>query len=87
MRAGADIPACVQPLKFTAFCHWLTLSTLRRDSFVYEYVGDVIGQAVFERKIKKYAQEGIKHFYFMALDKDVVRRILLPTFPTFGEGK
>ncbi|BGP58042.1 hypothetical protein JCM8202_001719 [Rhodotorula sphaerocarpa] len=41
------------------------------DSFVYEYVGDVIGQAVFERKIKKYAQEGIKHFYFMALDKDV----------------
>ncbi|GAA6037687.1 hypothetical protein JCM8097_002285 [Rhodosporidiobolus ruineniae] len=41
------------------------------DTFVYEYVGEVIGPAPFQRKMKEYANEGIKHFYFMALDKDV----------------
>ncbi|POY71556.1 putative Histone-lysine N-methyltransferase [Rhodotorula taiwanensis] len=41
------------------------------DAFVYEYVGEVIGPTPFQRKMKEYANEGIKHFYFMALDKDV----------------
>ena len=40
---------------------------------MYEYVGEVIGPAPFARKMKEYANEGIKHFYFMALDKEVVR--------------
>ncbi|GAA5985084.1 hypothetical protein JCM5350_000836 [Sporobolomyces pararoseus] len=44
---------------------------LSADTFVYEYVGEVIGPAPFARKMKEYAQEGIKHFYFMALDKEV----------------
>lgn len=43
------------------------------ETFVYEYVGEVIGPAPFARKMKEYANEGIKHFYFMALDKEVVR--------------
>ncbi|GAA6055843.1 hypothetical protein JCM3770_004787 [Rhodotorula araucariae] len=41
------------------------------DAFIYEYVGEVIGPKPFEVKMKAYANEGIKHFYFMALDKDV----------------
>lgn len=40
---------------------------------MYEYVGEVIGPQPFQRKMKEYANEGIKHFYFMALDRDVVR--------------
>lgn len=44
-----------------------------RDTFVYEYVGEVIGPVVFARKMKEYGAEGIRHFYFMALDKDIVR--------------
>uniref|UniRef100_A0A0K3CL85 [histone H3]-lysine(36) N-trimethyltransferase n=1 Tax=Rhodotorula toruloides TaxID=5286 RepID=A0A0K3CL85_RHOTO len=41
------------------------------DTFVYEYVGEVVGPQPFQRKMKEYANEGIKHFYFMALDRDV----------------
>ncbi|GAA5939287.1 hypothetical protein JCM10213_008621 [Rhodosporidiobolus nylandii] len=41
------------------------------DAFVYEYVGEVIGPQPFQRKMKEYANEGIKHFYFMALDREV----------------
>ncbi|TNY24055.1 histone-lysine N-methyltransferase, H3 lysine-36 specific [Rhodotorula diobovata] len=44
---------------------------LPADSFIYEYVGEVIGPKPFEVKMKAYANEGIKHFYFMALDRDV----------------
>ena len=38
---------------------------------MYEYVGEVIGPKPFEAKMKAYGNEGIKHFYFMALDRDV----------------
>ncbi|GAA6007438.1 hypothetical protein JCM11491_004163 [Sporobolomyces phaffii] len=48
-----------------------TTVDLAADTFVYEYVGEVIGPAPFARKMKEYAHEGIKHFYFMALDKEV----------------
>ncbi|GAA6060898.1 hypothetical protein JCM10212_000181 [Sporobolomyces blumeae] len=41
------------------------------DTFIYEYVGEVIGPTPFAKKMKDYANEGIKHFYFMALDKEV----------------
>ncbi|GAA5930868.1 uncharacterized protein JCM15063_002482 [Sporobolomyces koalae] len=47
------------------------MTDMTADTFVYEYVGEVIGPAPFARKMKDYAQEGIKHFYFMALDKEV----------------
>lgn len=47
------------------------------DLFVYEYLGEVIGPTVFARKMKEYASEGVKHFYFMALEKEVVSCIHL----------
>ncbi|GAA5869520.1 hypothetical protein JCM8547_001513 [Rhodosporidiobolus lusitaniae] len=47
------------------------LEDMAADTFVYEYIGEVIGPTPFARKMKEYANEGIKHFYFMALDREV----------------
>lgn len=46
------------------------------DSFVYEYVGEVIGPTAFAKRMKDYATGGIRHFYFMALDREVVSQTL-----------
>jgi [histone H3]-lysine36 N-trimethyltransferase len=43
-----------------------------RDQFIYEYVGDVVSHPSFMKRMRDYAQEGIKHFYFMMLQKDEV---------------
>ncbi|KAF8154094.1 hypothetical protein B0H34DRAFT_661470 [Crassisporium funariophilum] len=43
---------------------------LPRDTFIYEYVGDVVNPASFKRRMREYAEEGIQHFYFMMLQKD-----------------
>lgn len=40
------------------------------DSFIYEYIGEVVGEKAFQRRIKEYAQEGLKHFYFMQLQRE-----------------
>ncbi|GLB44230.1 putative class V-like SAM-binding methyltransferase superfamily, Histone-lysine methyltransferase family. SET2 subfamily protein [Lyophyllum shimeji] len=43
---------------------------LPRDTFIYEYVGDVVNPASFKKRMREYALEGIQHFYFMMLQKD-----------------
>jgi hypothetical protein len=43
------------------------------DTFIYEYVGEVVSQPSFQKRMRDYAQEGIRHFYFMMLQKDEVR--------------
>ena len=43
-----------------------------RDAFIYEYVGDVVSQPSFLKRMRQYAEEGIRHFYFMMLQKDEV---------------
>lgn len=43
---------------------------IRKDSFIYEYVGDVVSQPSFLKRMRQYAEEGIRHFYFMMLQKD-----------------
>jgi len=45
---------------------------LFRDSFIYEYVGEVVSTASFKKRMRDYADEGIQHFYFMMLQKDEV---------------
>lgn len=45
----------------------------RRETFVYEYIGEVISETTFRKRIKDYAEEGIQHFYFMMLQKEEVR--------------
>lgn len=41
---------------------------LYEGDFIYEYIGEVIGEAQFRRRMRQYDQEGIKHFYFMSLE-------------------
>ncbi|KAI0920529.1 hypothetical protein AcW1_010262 [Taiwanofungus camphoratus] len=43
---------------------------LPKDTFIYEYVGDVVSQPSFLKRMRLYAEEGIRHFYFMMLQKD-----------------
>lgn len=43
---------------------------LEKDDFIYEYVGDVISHPSFAKRMREYAEEGIRHFYFMMLQKD-----------------
>jgi hypothetical protein len=37
--------------------------------FVFEYIGEVIDERTFRRRMMQYDEEGIKHFYFMSLTK------------------
>jgi hypothetical protein len=48
-----------------------------RDTFIYEYVGDVVSHPSFMKRMRQYAEEGVKHFYFMMLQKDEVRFLTL----------
>ncbi|CAE6464064.1 unnamed protein product [Rhizoctonia solani] len=43
---------------------------LKKDDFVYEYVGDVVNEAVLRKRMREYAEEGIQHFYFMMLQRE-----------------
>jgi hypothetical protein len=43
-----------------------------RDEFVYEYIGEVVSQTSFLKRMQQYADEGIQHFYFMMLQKEEV---------------
>jgi hypothetical protein len=52
-----------------------------RDTFIYEYIGEVIGHAAFSKRMKDYFDEGIRHFYFMMLQKDEVNHIIPPVPP------
>ena len=42
---------------------------LKPNQFIYEYIGEVIGEAQFRRRMIQYDEDGIKHFYFMSLSK------------------
>ena len=42
---------------------------LKAHEFIFEYIGEVIGEAAFRKRMVQYDEEGIKHFYFMSLTK------------------
>ncbi|KAL0273974.1 UNVERIFIED_CONTAM: hypothetical protein PYX00_006522 [Menopon gallinae] len=42
------------------------------NTFIMEYVGEVVDQKEFARRVKLYAKDNNKHFYFMALKGDAV---------------
>lgn len=44
---------------------------LQANDFIYEYIGEVINEPVFRRRMIQYDEEGIKHFYFMSLQNGV----------------
>ena len=39
------------------------------NAFIFEYLGEVVGEAAFRKRMVQYDEEGIKHFYFMSLTK------------------
>lgn len=69
LRAGTDIDKSVETTCFIP----LRCSFHRRDAFIYEYIGDVVSQPSFAKRMRDYADEGLRHFYFMMLQKDEVR--------------
>ena len=42
---------------------------LHAHDFIFEYIGEVIHEGQFRRRMHQYDDEGIKHFYFMSLSK------------------
>ena len=42
---------------------------LKPNDFIFEYIGEVIGEPAFRRRMRIYDEEGVKHFYFMSLAK------------------
>ncbi|KAL2353287.1 hypothetical protein BJ546DRAFT_116982 [Cryomyces antarcticus] len=46
-----------------------TDTDLRANDFIFEYIGEVINEPAFRRRMHQYDQEGIRHFYFMSLSK------------------
>ncbi|KAI0128539.1 hypothetical protein BJ170DRAFT_333302 [Xylariales sp. AK1849] len=42
---------------------------LQANDFIFEYIGEVINEPTFRRRMIQYDKEGIKHFYFMSLTK------------------
>ncbi|MCJ1285470.1 histone methyltransferase set2 [Xylographa opegraphella] len=42
---------------------------LQPNDFIFEYIGEVIHEGQFRRRMLQYDEEGIKHFYFMSLSK------------------
>ncbi|KAF2397074.1 hypothetical protein EJ06DRAFT_482495 [Trichodelitschia bisporula] len=43
---------------------------LHPNDFIFEYIGEVIDEARFRKRMRQYDNEGIKHFYFMSIKKD-----------------
>lgn len=42
---------------------------MQPNEFIFEYIGEVINEPTFRRRMVQYDQEGIKHFYFMSLTR------------------
>ena len=47
-----------------------TNNALKPGNFIFEYIGEVINYKAFRQRYVQYDKEGIKHFYFMSLNKD-----------------
>ncbi|KAE8213810.1 hypothetical protein CF327_g2710 [Tilletia walkeri] len=43
---------------------------IERDTFIYEYIGEVINHQFFLKRMQQYKDEGIRHFYFMMLQRE-----------------
>lgn len=46
-----------------------TDADLQSNDFIFEYIGEVINEPTFRRRMLQYDDEGIRHFYFMSLTK------------------
>jgi len=68
--AGPDEPGRHVTCYLASFdgLHVLTYS----GSLIYEYIGEVVKENTFRKRMAQYAEEGIRHFYFMMLQKEEV---------------
>ncbi|KAI8377796.1 uncharacterized protein BYT42DRAFT_357888 [Radiomyces spectabilis] len=48
------------------------LTDLPKNSFIMEYIGEVIPNSEFIRRTRAYEAEGLKHYYFMTLKTDEI---------------
>jgi hypothetical protein len=56
-----------------AYTHCQIAQTLTSSgSLVYEYIGEVVAEKTFRKRLQQYADEGLRHFYFMMLQKEEV---------------
>lgn len=46
---------------------------LPAETFVFEYLGEVVEEKEMSRRMQQYKDEGIRHFYFMMLQREEVR--------------
>ncbi|KAJ6171689.1 hypothetical protein N7470_000756 [Penicillium chermesinum] len=44
-------------------------ANLEPGQLIFEYVGEVVAEPAFRRRMRQYDEEGIKHFYFMSLNQ------------------
>ncbi|KAF2736824.1 hypothetical protein EJ04DRAFT_562095 [Polyplosphaeria fusca] len=44
-------------------------TNLKPGDFIFEYIGEVIDERAFRKRMIQYDEDGIKHFYFMSLTK------------------
>lgn len=69
------------PPSFWSYHFWIDhlFSTLTASgSLIYEYIGEVVKEQTFRKRMAQYAEEGIRHFYFMMLQKEEVCSDLRP---------
>ncbi|KAI8621094.1 hypothetical protein BC830DRAFT_1095729, partial [Chytriomyces sp. MP71] len=45
---------------------------IKKGQFIIEYVGEVITQSMFLKRVREYSETGAKHFYFMSIKTDEV---------------
>ncbi|WWC64819.1 uncharacterized protein I303_107433 [Kwoniella dejecticola CBS 10117] len=45
-------------------------SFIPSNTLIYEYIGEVVAEKTFRKRMQQYADEGIRHFYFMMLQKE-----------------
>ncbi|WWD19848.1 hypothetical protein CI109_104315 [Kwoniella shandongensis] len=45
-------------------------SSIPSNTLIYEYIGEVVMEKTFRKRMQLYADEGIRHFYFMMLQKE-----------------
>ena len=78
IRAAGDITKWAHPFQRYTFTDIHGLCPLQRDDMIYEYIGDIVSHPSFTKRMREYAEEGIRHFYFMMLQKDEVNLLFSP---------
>ncbi|KAJ3211865.1 histone methyltransferase set2 [Entophlyctis luteolus] len=50
----------------------MATQNIKKGQFVIEYVGEVIPQSMFLKRVREYSEQGVKHFYFMSIKSEEV---------------